>query len=386
MKELRFTALLTLISISLLIGCANTKHNFQVSGYLFEKHISTQVDSEQAKQYFELLVKESQSSDTSTAKRSGMLVRPEIGAVPSSKQLAIITQQYSTDYAALYLLDELSKHDASQTLQREFSHSLQALKQSTANFPKGRLRDYRILLVPGWNYIDSGAITGSDYHSAMPMLEELGVETILVKIEEHGSVGDNALVIERYIKEAHQEDRSIIVASASSAGPAVALALSRLNIESHSAVNSVRGWLNIVGIIKGSPIVEHYGIWPRNWLLRMVTLVEGWPMESVQSMGQRASTLRFEKSKLPLHITYVNYLGIPLSGNISDFANHGYQIMKSQGPNDGLTLLADAILPNSGSIVALGRDHFINSEPETGLRTAALLMAMLNAIQFKVVE
>ena len=46
-------------------------------------------------------------------------------------------------------------------------------------------------------------------------------------------------------------------------------------------------------------------------------------------------------------ILVVYYRGVPLSGQLSRFSRDQYPILSSDGPNDGLTMLADAIALNS---------------------------------------
>jgi len=57
-------------------------------------------------------------------------------------------------------------------------------------------------------------------------------------------------------------------------------------------------------------------------------------------------------------ILVVNYLGVPLSGQLSQHSRDKYPLLRSSGPTDGLTLLADVLAPSSLTIVALGSDHF----------------------------
>lgn len=55
----------------------------------------------------------------------------------------------------------------------------------------------------------------------------------------------------------------------------------------------------------------------------------------------------------------VNYFGIPLTGSISSWARRGHRHLKTHGPNDGILLLADMILPRALTLADLGRDHFL---------------------------
>jgi hypothetical protein len=68
------------------------------------------------------------------------------------------------------------------------------------------------------------------------------------------------------------------------------------------------------------------------------------------------------------------------SGQVSDLGRTFYGLLKEQGPNDGLTLITDALAPGY-TIMAVGMDHFVNNDPEIELKTAALLPVMLKLIE-----
>ena len=76
----------------------------------------------------------------------------------------------------------------------------------------------------------------------------------------------------------------------------------------------------------------------------------------------------------------MNYLGIPLSGQLSDQARGGYSLLRAEGPNDGLTYLVDAIAPDSVTIPELGVDHFFRRS-DIDLKTLALARAVTRHIK-----
>jgi hypothetical protein len=51
-----------------------------------------------------------------------------------------------------------------------------------------------------------------------------------------------------------------------------------------------------------------------------------------------------------------------MATQLSERGKMGYQLLKNRGPNDGLTLLADAVAPNSLTLVHLGSDHYLQAE------------------------
>ncbi len=94
-------------------------------------------------------------------------------------------------------------------------------------------------------------------------------------------------------------------------------------------------------------------------------------------MGVNISRSRFSRLKIESDLLIINYLGIPLSGQLSKFSIEKYPLLKPEGPNDGLTLLTDAIAPNSMTIVALGSDHYFAEDPEIDKKTIALMALII---------
>lgn len=59
---------------------------------------------------------------------------------------------------------------------------------------------------------------------------------------------------------------------------------------------------------------------------------------------ERKSYLKSERASrisLPPDIPVINYVGIPLSGQVSGQARLGYFLLREEGPNDGLTQIAN---------------------------------------------
>jgi len=70
---------------------------------------------------------------------------------------------------------------------------------------------------------------------------------------------------------------------------------------------------------------------------------------------------------------------VPLSGDISTDGAFGYSRMRELGPNDGLTMLVDQLLPGGLTIVEPGVDHYFG-HPGRELRSLALLEVLWRRI------
>jgi hypothetical protein len=159
-----------------------------------------------------------------------------------------------------------------------------------------------------------------------------------------------------------------VLVSASSGGPAAALALGGPAAD----VAHVRAWLNIGGILGGMRLIDRYSAGFGYVALRAFAWMQGWEMEDVESMSAARSHERVARTSLPKHIVVINYIGIPFSGDVSSRVSFFYSQLREHGPNDGLTLVTDPVLPGTDTIVALGQDHFFADDPELESRTLAL--------------
>jgi len=90
--------------------------------------------------------------------------------------------------------------------------------------------------------------------------------------------------------------------------------------------------------------------------------------------------LRFEAFRIPPHILVVNYIGIPLSGSISPLARRGFNAIRDEGPNDGLSLLPDLLVPHTPTLIEMGSDHFLLAE-SMGIKTVALATAIVGWLE-----
>jgi hypothetical protein len=293
-----------------------------------------------------------------------------------------ISQATSVDFAALYFAEQLLNDPANMRVQLAFEENLRAARVGLESIDfqiSTRSTPYVVLFVPGWNYVENGHLTGASLADPQKIVTRLGLESHFVGIESIGSVEENAEVIAKEIVLHAQTGRPIILVGPSSAGPAIHLALGDQLGAQH--LHQVKGWLNLGGILQGSPLVDYWWSWPRSWLFRMALWYKGWDREDVLSMSVERSRSRFARLNLPDSLLIVNYLGIPLSGGLGRYTRDTYPILRQDGPNDGLTLLADAIAPKSVTIVALGRDHFFAEDPEIDLKTVALAKTMIQLLE-----
>ena len=190
----------------------------------------------------------------------------------------------------------------------------------------------------------------------------------LIETGENLSVEENAKLIEAEIRRHAVSRQQLILVSDSKGGLEVALAISMLRDD--PAGRQVKARVNIGGLLHGTRLADFGLSWPVCWFVYLAVLPDR-SFEGIRSLSTAQSTARFSALRLPRDTFVVNYLGIPLSGQLSDQARGGYSHLRAEGPNDGLTYLVDAIAPNSVTTPELGVDHFFRRS-DIDLKTLAL--------------
>ncbi|MGH7372253.1 MAG: hypothetical protein ACREJK_10475, partial [Candidatus Methylomirabilales bacterium] len=88
----------------------------------------------------------------------------------------------------------------------------------------------------------------------------------------------------------------------------------------------------------------------------------------------------FAQLGFPEDILTLQYVGAPLSGQIAEYVKGRYDDLKSLGPNDGLTLLADELVEGGIVITDIGLDHYY-LDPDIDLKTFALASVVVELLE-----
>jgi len=368
-----YTLCLICSHLALFLGCAASQPRIPVRANFHGYAIDTTVDDERARVYLEDYLQEKPVPAELQHKFAAFDKRVS-NNLPTRDELREIAAEFSLDFGALFFMHRLLSQPGNPELNRRYLHHLEQVRNTKARFPK---QDILIILVPGYDYAENGHVTGADFKAPRALLEQAGYEVLFIDIDPIGSVEENAAYLSAKIAEHKQ--RKIVVAGASSAGPAIHLALGQMARRSDLA--NVKAWLNLGGILQGVPVLDQFSSGPKGWLLSTIIWFKGWKKYSFESMRTAVSRRRFAAMAVPKHIQIYNYLGLSLSGDISIFASDKYAMMRADGPNDGLTLLPDAIAPNSLSILSPKTDHFFAQDPEIDKKTLALLLTILERIR-----
>ena len=108
--------------------------------------------------------------------------------------------------------------------------------------------------------------------------------------------------------------------------------------------------------------------------------MQGFDLEGALSLQTSRRRPHFASLRFPDHLLLVSYVPVPLSGGISDRGAFGYSRMRDLGPNDGLTMLIDQLLPGGLTIVEPGVDHYFD-HPDRELRSLALMEVLFKRLR-----
>jgi hypothetical protein len=364
-------AVLVIISLTE-IGCMWSVKKIPTRAEFHDHQIDTAVDSEAAKVYLESYL-HGKAVDPDLRQKIDSLENENPGTLPTRDELKKVAEDFSVDFAALFFANRLLSQSGNPQLQKRYLENLEKVRQQKAKFPR---KDILIMLVPGYDYVANGHVTGADFRKPRELFEQAGYEVFFVDIDPIGSVEENAAYLRKCIVK--YKHRKIAVAGASSAGPAIHLALGQAT--DREDLRNVRAWVNLGGILQGVPVLDQFSDGPKGWLFSTIIWFKGWRKYSFESMYTEVSRKRYQTLDVPRHILIYNYVGLSLSGEISKFARDKYSMMMDEGPNDGLTLLPDIIAPNSLSILSPKTDHFFAQDPEIDKKTLALVVTILERI------
>jgi hypothetical protein len=302
-------------------------------------------------------------------------------AAPLDRQtLKAISQTASTDFAALFLIKQLLSNPRNLKFQTNYLAETKRIKSDLqrhdwSEIARPALRRYEVLFAPGFHYLTDRS-SGADFANQRQFFHELGVRVQLIRTEEDGTVEENAAIIAATIRTLG--DTKVILVSTSKAGPEVALALGKILAPNETA--QVKAWISVGGLIRGTPLADYATTWPQSLIVRLMFLNSRTGFQGIPGLTTAAGQFRMEGIRIPARIMIVEYIAVPLSGDIYGSVRSRYVRLRKGGPNDGLTLLADELLPNGIAVIEPGIDHFY-AAPDIGIKSVALANVLAEALQ-----
>ena len=296
----------------------------------------------------------------------------ERGDTPAFRDALLALARASTlDDAAVFFADAVDRLPRNRAFRARFDAALAGPLAP----PVGRER-YLFVFVPGWLY-RTNPESGADFAGPRRVLAARGYAVRLAEIDENATVEANGELLAAELERLAGDGRRLVLVSTSKAGPETQLALDRL--ERAGKAGHVAAWVNIGGLLNGTPLADHWDAWPRSWLAAAAFAFMGHGTESIGSMTTGARRPKFAALRLPAGMLVVTYIGAPRASQVSPGAQNDYAIIAPHGPNDGMTLLADALVPQGVTVVERGLDHYF-AAPDLDRRIAAMAQAVLETL------
>jgi hypothetical protein len=360
------------------VSCASYP-KIPVAADLAGKPMITTVDSNLAKYYLENSLHAGGKNRRLDHQIAGIDERYR--AAPLDRQtLKAISQTASPDFAALFLVEQLLSNPRNLKFQTNYLAETKRIKSDLqrnewSEIVRPALRRYEVVFAPGFHYLTDRS-SGADFASQRQFFRELGVRVQLIKTEEDGTVEENAAIIAAYIRALG--DTKVILVSTSKAGPEVALALGKILAPDETA--RVKAWISVGGLIRGTPLADYATTWPQSWIVRLMFLYSRTDFRGIPGLRTAASQARMEGIRIPARIMIVEYIAVPLSGDIYGSVRSRYVRLRKGGPSDGLTLLADELLPNGIAVIEPEIDHFY-AAPDIEVKSVGLANVVAEALQ-----
>lgn len=354
-----------------LAGTAALATSLPASGRMAREPVNTRVDSETARRLLELGASYRQAAGLTAKARAAL---DEADRQPmSTALLRRLTQDLSVDTAAIYFANRLTEGPENASLRTRYEGALASLRAgglrsaSAAALAPGAI----VAFVPGFGW-RSDRTTGADFARQRALLERLGIPTRLIETSEDGAIERNAEIVATALTRLAAAHDRVFLVSASKGGPEAALALRRTP---RPVLSHVSAWVSVGGLLRGSPYADRFTAGLRGLLARTVFAFKGLSGGAIADLSTKARGATMTGFSLPASVRAVAWIGAPLSGHVRDDVRGRWQAMRAEGPNDGLTLLADELIPGGRAFISPGLDHYFR-DPEIDAKTAALTLVV----------
>lgn len=342
-----------LISIFIAISSCQSFSQFRVEGNFWDNgfNFQTTVDSEVARSYL---------------KKSFVNVNYEVNPAEvnfiktwdekplSQENLRKLSRETSTDFATLYFVRRIMQQNDNRIAQARFETILTSLTENDY-FKKNVNKNTLFVFVPGLGYKTEKEI-GADFGTQRKILQELGIPNTIIEVEEFGRTLRNSEIVAESLKNLSRTYSSIIVVSASKSSAEVAIALGKYLKPEET--HNIKAWISLCGVLRGTPYSAPFQSGILRAMVDLYLSFKGASTGVVADMTPQYMAEIYKTLKFPANIKMIQFVPVPLSGQVSARSMGGYMEMRREGPNDGRTMLADQIIEGGRVVFSFGSDHY----------------------------
>lgn len=210
---------------------------------------------------------------------------------------------------------------------------------------------------------------GADGASVLAAARALGMQADLIPTRSLGGVSENARIIREALE--READGAVILVSLSKGGADVRVALE----QGGEARQKVRAWINVCGLVHGTPLVDDLlaGPWWRRLAMRAFLARYRASFEVIRELTHAPGSPLAARATAPDGVYVVNVVACPLSGHVTGSIAKRHRELAKLGPNDGSTLLTDAIVDGGVVYPVWGADHYFRTPDAPALIRRILL-------------
>lgn len=280
--------------------------------------------------------------------------------------LADVARRYGIDAATLAFHDSIraAPHN------RDIVAALDG--RSVPLAPSPARAQAQVLIAPALFYRERPDI-GGDGAVVQAAANAAGLHVELLPVASGGTATRNAATIRRLLPASC--DRPTVLVSLSKGTADVRLAFESMP----SLPRGLTAWVNVSGLTHGTPVIDRLtSRWWSRLALRALLARHRAPFELAREFTAAGRSPLNAPARAPRDLLTVNLIACPLSHHLSTrFGRIRHRQMAHLGPNDGLTLLRDAIVEPGLVYPVLGADHYFRSAEVP--RIIARLLAFLES-------
>lgn len=230
----------------------------------------------------------------------------------------------------------------------DFIKKIDSTQPDLTNLPK---LSGKLLIAPSGFYKELPEYAG-DGSLVIEIANQFGLDSEIIPLNTKGSITENANIIREYLKK--ETSDKIIIFSLSKGGSDLLLALE----QESELQKKILVWVSFCGIFKGTLLSDQFlsrrGIkkWLQDGIFRSLGIAREFLPEFSYTKGVLAKevTLRLPNA--------ISVIGVPIESHLRGNLLRRFKTLSPNGPNDGISLHLDSILPESKIYPVWGADHY----------------------------
>jgi hypothetical protein len=274
---------------------------------------------------------------------------PELGFEQCTREvLADVAVRHGVDFATALFYDRIRRAPHNRELVEAIEGPARANGRTTT--VRGR-----VLIAPALFYRERPDI-GGDGAVIQAAARAAGLDVEVLPVDSAGTAHANGRRLRELLAE-RCTDHTVLVSLSKGAADV------RVALESMPPPPGLRAWVIVSGLLHGTPAIDHLmRRWWRRWGLRLLMARYHAPVELVHEFSAAGPSPLNVRACAPPGLLVINLFGCPQSAHLGTrFGRRRHRELAHLGPNDGLTLLRDAIVEPGLAYPLWGADHYFRT-------------------------